>query len=125
MPKTDLVFYRETDGTIPLLEWFYELDTTIRAKCRAKLERLIMFGYQLRRPDCDYLRDGIYELRARQGTVNYRILYGFAGKNLVLLSHGCTKEKEVSPREIERAIRNMDRYKRNPKAHSGTDVVEI
>jgi phage-related protein len=125
MPKTELVLYREADGTIPLVEWLMEFDVVVRAKCRAKLERLAVFGYQLRRPDCDYLRDGIYELRARHGNVNYRILYGFAGKNLVLLSHGCTKEQEVPKKEIEIAIQSMVQYKKNPKAHIGIDEAKL
>jgi phage-related protein len=125
MPKTDLILYRDAEGTIPLLEWMMGLDVVVRAKCRAKLERLAVFGYQLRRPDCDYLRDGIYELRARHGTVNYRILYGFAGKSLILLSHGCTKEQEVPKKEIEQAIQNLVHYKKNPKAHIGIDEVQL
>jgi putative component of toxin-antitoxin plasmid stabilization module len=75
-------------------------------------------GFQLRRPNCDYLRDGIYELRAKHGTVNYRILYAFAGKNIALLSHGCTKEKTVPQIEIERAIRNFAQYNKNPYKYS-------
>jgi hypothetical protein len=34
----------------------------------------------LRRPHADYLEDGIYELRWRNGTVQYRILYFFHGR---------------------------------------------
>jgi putative component of toxin-antitoxin plasmid stabilization module len=67
------------------------------------------------------LRDGIYELRTRYGSVNYRILYGYAGQNIVLLSHGCTKEREVPKAEIERAIKNIKNYKQNPKAHTGSE----
>ena len=39
----------------------------------------------------DLLRNGIYELRAKVGTVNYRVLYFFCGSNVACLSHGLTK----------------------------------
>jgi phage-related protein len=61
-------------------------------------------GHELRRPEADFLRDGIYELRASYQGVHYRVLYFFAGKAVVVLSHGLTKEKEVPPREIDQAV---------------------
>jgi len=65
-----------------------------------------------------FLRDGIYELRARHRNVHYRILYAFIGQNIVLLSHGFTKEKKVPDKEINRAVRNRDSYIRNSEAHT-------
>jgi len=118
MPKTELRAFRKDDGTIPLIEWLDGLPEKARRNCIVKIERLRDMGFQLRRPDCDYLRDGIYELRAKHGTVNYRILYAFAGKNVVLLSHGCTKEKAVLKIEIERAIKNLAQYNKNPDKYS-------
>ena len=118
MPKADIRIYQETDGTVPLLDWLDDLPDKAKDKCIAVISRLADFGNQLRRPDCDYLKDGIYELRARTGNVNYRILYGFAGRQIVLLSHGCTKEKKVPNKEINRAIENLRRYKHNPTAHT-------
>jgi hypothetical protein len=74
-------------------------------------------GNELRRPLADALRDGIRELRAKVGTVNYRVLYFFCGQNIVCLSHGITKEGNVPVAEIETALkrkrlveRDLDRY---------------
>ena len=50
------------------------------------------------------MRDGIYELRASYQGVHYRMLYFFAGKAVVVVTHGVTKEREVPPREIEQAV---------------------
>lgn len=50
--------------------------------------------------------------------MRYRILYGFVGKNIVLLSHGCSKKKEVPKRETNRAVRNIKNYTQNPEAHT-------
>ena len=61
-------------------------------------------GNDLRRPEADHLRDGIYELRASLQGVHYRVLYFFSGKAVVVLSHGLTKEREVPVRDIELAF---------------------
>ncbi len=46
--------------------------------------------------------------------VNYRILYGFVGNDVVLVSHGITKEQLVPAHEIELAVQRLARYKTNP-----------
>ena len=51
------------------------------------------------------MRDGIYELRASYQGVHYRMLYFFAGKAVVVLSHGFAKERVVPPREIDQAVK--------------------
>jgi putative component of toxin-antitoxin plasmid stabilization module len=48
--------------------------------------------------------------------VNYRLLYFFHQGNAVI-AHGCTKEREVDDRDIERAIERKMRYEKNPKGH--------
>lgn len=118
MPKTKLRAFRKDDGTIPLIEWLDGLPNKAKLNNLVKIERLRDMGFELRRPDCDYLDDGIYELRAKHGTVNYRILYAFVGKNIILLSHGCTKKKSVPKTEIERAIKNLAQYNKNPEKYS-------
>jgi len=117
MAKTKVVIYQEQKGQVPLLSWLDSLPSIVQDKCIVLVERLAEMGYELRRPHCDILRDGIYELRARHRNVNYRILYAFIGQNIVLLSHGFTKEKKVPDKEINRAIRNRDSYIQNSEAH--------
>src|SRR4051794_33773657 len=98
MPATAVRFYREDDGTIPVRDWLAELvrrDPKAAANCVAVIRRLAEMGHELRRPQADYLRDGIYELRAKRGRVNYRILYFFHGRNVALLTHALTKEDRV------------------------------
>jgi phage-related protein len=118
MAKTEVVIYQEQKGQVPLLSWLDSLPSIVQDKCIALVERLAEMGYDLRRPHCDILRDGIYELRARHRNVNYRILYAFIGQNIVLLSHGFTKEKKVPDKEINRAIKNRDSYIQDAKAHT-------
>ena len=118
MPETQIWLYQDADGTAPLLDWLDNLSDKAKDKCIAVITRLADFGNQLRRPDCDYLKNGIYELRARVGNVHYRILYGYVGKQIVLLSHGCKKEKKVPAKEINKTIENLQKYKQNPTAHT-------
>ena len=118
MPKTTIRIYRESSGSVPLLEWLDEQPVKVQDKFVVLIELLAEKGYDLRRPSCDFLESGIYELRARYLNVQYRILYAFVGKNIVLLSHGCTKDAEVPKKEIEKAIENRRKYMSNPDVHT-------
>src|ERR1700676_1511134 len=104
MPKSRVVIYREEDGSAPFVDWFTDLPVHARDKVLVRIDRLGELGHELRRPEADFLRDGIYELRASHQGVHYRILYFFAGKAVAVLSHGLTKESNVPPREIDQAI---------------------
>lgn len=112
-----MVFYKDNKGC-PVLEWINELDKRTFAKTYVRLQRLKELGHLLRRPEADYLRDGIYELRWKIGHINFRILYGFNGKELIILLNGLTKEKEIPDREIECALTRLNLFKQNPKAHT-------
>ena len=46
MPRIEIVYYREDDGSIPLVDW---------------LERLEELGHDLRRPEADYLGNDLFE----------------------------------------------------------------
>lgn len=120
MPRADVYFFMASDKMVPVLDWLRQLrqrDRRAYAKCVVRIRRLAQEGHALRRPEADYLRDGIHELRARQGRVNYRILYFFHGQNVVILAHGLTKEDEVPDTEIERALRRKEAFEQNPKLH--------
>jgi phage-related protein len=121
MPTTKLIFFREADGTAPAVEWLIQLrkeNARAFAKCRVRLARLAEMGHELRRPEADYLRDDIYELRSRLGTVNYRVLYFFYGRNFAIVSQGFTKEAEVPNREIEQAIKRKLAFVASPSKHT-------
>ncbi|MFL5245819.1 MAG: type II toxin-antitoxin system RelE/ParE family toxin [Gemmataceae bacterium] len=108
MPLTVVQVFRDEDGSVPLIEWLDDLQTTeprAFSKCLDMILRLEQLGNELRRPLADMLRDGIYELRAKVGRVNYRILYFFSGSNVCCLSHGFSKEKNVPSSQIDLAVR--------------------
>ena len=113
-----MVFYREDDGSVPLIEWLDRLPAKAQAKCVARLKRLEDLGHELRRPEADYLRDGIYELRVSLGGVHCRILYFFYGNIAAVVLHGMTKERRVPPREIDRAIERKKKFPANPTRYT-------
>lgn len=118
MPQTDVVFFSEHDGSVPLLDWMDGLPPKAQDKAIARIERLAECGHELRRPEADFLRDGIYELRIQHRRVRYRMLYFFHGRQGVL-SHGfIKKQRQVPPMEIDRAIDRHERFKADPEKHT-------
>jgi phage-related protein len=118
VPQIDVVFYREDDGSVPILEWLDTLQPKALDKCRVRIERLKEAGHDLRRPEADFLRDGIYELRIGLQHLNYRILYFFHGRTAAVVSHGLIKEAEVPTKEIAKAIQRKQKFERDPKLHT-------
>ena len=117
MPVTRVVFFTPEDGSCPLLAWLDRLPAKAQDKCIVRIERLTEMGYELRRPEADFLRDGIYELRVTFQSVNYRMLYFFHRRTAVI-SHGLTKERQVSDREIELAIRHRELFEKDPARYT-------
>lgn len=118
MPQTKIVLFREADGAVPLLEWLAELPEKAQLKCRARIKRLAEQGHELRRPEADYLRDGIYELRVALQSVNYRMLYFFHGQVAAVVSHGLVKERVVPAKEIDAVVARKARFERHPERHT-------
>jgi phage-related protein len=115
---TRVVFYREDNGDVPLLQWFDTLDDKAQDKCRLRLERLRQLGHELRRPEADYLRDSIYELRVSLRGMQYRMVYFFHGKVAAVVSHGLVKEQKVPPKEIDLAVRRKQQFEKAPRPHT-------
>lgn len=118
-----IVFFSDGRGGTPFLDWFDRLPERAKIQCRARLGLLADQGHHLRRPAADYLRDGIYELRAKAGKVQYRILYFFHGRTAVVVSHGITKHgAPVPPIEIERVRKRKLAFEADPDAHTHVEA---
>jgi len=118
MPATNVIFYREDDDSVPILDWLDAIPAKAQVKCLARLKRLEDLGHELRRPEADLLRDGIYELRVGLQGIHYRMLYFFHGKDVAVVSQGLTKERRVPPREIDAAISRMKKFEADPERHT-------
>lgn len=101
-----------------MLEWLDGLPGKVQLKCLARIERLKQEGHALRRPETDFLRDKIYELRIGFQGINYRMLFFFHGKIAAVISHGIVKEDKVPPKQIDAAIEQMKNFECDPKAHT-------
>ena len=128
MPEINVVFYREADGSVPTRLYLSSLPVKAEDKCVRMIERLKALGREIRRPEADYLRDHIYELRTQLRSVQYRLLYFFYGTEVddtltAIISHGVIKEKRVPPKEIEQAIARRQTFLDNPQRH--TEEIEI
>jgi phage-related protein len=119
MAGVRVIFFKELDGTVPLIDWLESLqEKRARSKCLALVKLLSVMGHDLRRPRSDALRAGIRELRTEAGHVNYRILYFFYGKDCVVLSHGLTKDSSVPDSEINKAIERKTAFASDPDKHT-------
>jgi len=118
MPPTRVVIYCDEDGEAPFIAWLLSLPESAQDKVRLKAARLAELGHEMRRPEADYLRDGIYELRAAVRGVQYRVLYFFHGREAVILTNGLTKEQRVPGREIELALRRKRLFENHPAKHT-------
>lgn len=107
----DVDFFRKQDGSCPVEDFLDTLDT----KMRAKILRLVMLleqnGNELREPYSKPLGDGIFELRAKQGSDITRVLYFFVIGHKIILTNGFIKKSLKTPRsEIELAKRYRADY---------------
>jgi phage-related protein len=104
---------------VPFITWFDRLQYKVQDKCTVRLERLAEEGHLLRRPEADYLGDGIYELRARHGGIRYRILYFYHGRNVAVISHGFLKKQAKVPVcEIRKAHSRKTVFERHAARHT-------
>jgi len=123
LPPTELLFFMTERGSVPVLDWLTRLDARdprAADKCVARLERLGAFGHELRRPEADHLQDGLFELRVRHGTVNYRMIYFFHGRHTAVLVEGLIKKDRVPAAAIARSLRRRLVFERDPNAHTHT-----
>ena len=89
---------------IPTGEVRAYLDSLDRAESKSvmtAIKALKLIGPNLRRPYYDYLRDGIFELRARR----HRILYCRQGDRFTLLTVFFKKGADVPREEIDAALK--------------------
>ena len=122
MPETRIVFFQDENKKVPVLNWLNTLRQQDRkgyANCIARIEQLAEAGYELRRPAADFLRNGVYELRAKHVRVQDRILYFFHGQNVVVLAHAIVKEEDRVPDiDIDRAIAQRELFSTSPEKYT-------
>ena len=118
MPKVDIVFFADEDGSSPVISWLNDLPKKIRVKGYAKINELAEKGFELHRPQVEHLRDKIYELRWSRSGNQYRILFFHYKRTAVILAHGLIKNvRKVPQKDIDIAINRKKVYELNPSKH--------
>lgn len=97
----EVEYYELPDGSRPAEEFILAQDVKMQAKIFMALK-----GPMLREPFSKPLGEGIFEVRAKQGTDISRVLYFFVvGKKVILTNGFVKKTQKTPPREIEKAKR--------------------
>jgi hypothetical protein len=52
------------------------------------------------------------------GTCNYRLLYFFHGRQVAVLAHGLTKERQIPKADLETAIKRKKLFEADPEKHT-------
>ncbi len=107
----DVDFYELSNGTEPVRDFLDGLDIKLRAKMYREIDLLVMNGPELREPHSKHIEDGIFELRAKQGSDISRVLYFFFVGKKAILTNGFIKKTMKTPRaEIELAKKYRQDY---------------
>jgi phage-related protein len=103
----EVIFYETPSGQVPVDDFLDSLQNKVRAKVEKWFAKLEEHGPNLPRPYADIVVGKIRELRIVFGSNQYRILYFFFGK-IIVLTHGFPKKSDkVPPLEIKRAENYM------------------
>lgn len=103
----EIIFYSDKAVKSPVDKFLDEMQPKARAKAEKWLEKLEKEGSDLPRPYADIVRGKIRELRVSFASNEYRFLYFFFSKRIII-THGFFKKGDKVPvGEIERAERMM------------------
>ena len=91
-------FYDTEDGRTPAQEFLDSLEPKMNAKMVGLMEILEEKGYSLREPYSAPLEDGIFELRAVQGSNISCALFFFYVEGRIVITHGFIKKTQKTPR---------------------------
>ena len=107
----EAIFYDLPDGTEPALDFIKSLDVKMRAKLERSINLLQQAGPELRLPYSEHLEDGIFEVRAKQGSNITRVLYFFFVGKKIILTNGFVKKTQKTPKnELTLAKKYRDEY---------------
>ena len=106
-----VIFFELPSGQCPVKDFLNDLNEVKDLPyIDHGFERLRKLGNNLRRPQADYLRDKIYELRVKTRNGQFRFLY-FFDKNIICITHGFKKKtRKVPDQQIDLAIKYRNIY---------------
>lgn len=118
MDRYQVLYYEDEKGFSPIEMFFAKLTEKQRSKTYRDIELLSLYGNFLREPQSKYIRNGIYELRTKQGSDISRILYFFfVGKKIILTNGFMKKTQKLPERELKLAIKYKEEFIKRGKYH--------
>ena len=112
----EIEFYELPGGRCPVENFLSTLDERKDLPyIMNSLDSLAEFGYQLKRPHADYLRDKIYELRINTRNGQFRLLYFYDGNKIIITSGLKKKIRATSDHQIDIAIGYRELYLKREK----------
>ena len=112
-------FYETEDGRTPTREFLDSLEPKMNVKMVGLMEILEERGYSLREPYSAPLEDGIFELRAVQGSNISRALFFFYVEGRIVITHGFIKKTQKTPRaQIELAKKYRSDFLKRQQAET-------
>ena len=109
--RIEVEFYELPDGSEPVREFLETLDKKMKAKMFREIDLLVENGPELRAPHSAPIEDGIFELRAKQGSDISRVLYFFYVGKKAILTNGFIKKTAKTPKnQIELAKKYKKDY---------------
>lgn len=111
MREYEVNFFIKENGDCPVKEFLLSIDKKMRAKILVDIDLLEENGPQLREPYSKHIGDGIFEIRAKQGSNITRVLYFFFVGKKIVLTNGFVKKTQKTPQsEIETAKKYRAEY---------------
>lgn len=106
-------FYEKENGEAPAEDFIRSLDAKMKAKIFRIVDMLEENGPTVRLPHSEYLEDGIFEIRAKQGSDISRVLYFFCiGRKIILTNGFVKKTQKTPPKELALAKQYRADYER-------------
>lgn len=108
----NIEFYRDKESNRCYIEEFLDsLDTKAKVHTLRNIQLLANFGNALREPYSKSIDDGIFELRIKQSSNVYRVLYFFYKDKNIILTNGFIKKTNKTPKnEINFAKECKNQY---------------
>jgi len=126
-PPMRIVFYRNSRGRLPALDWLSELadrDAALFVHVVATLEELAARGRALGPPACVHVAAGIHELRARAPRPCPPILFFFHGESAVALGPLTRPGDPLPLLSLVRACQHRRAFERDPIGRSHAEYAE-
>jgi phage-related protein len=94
----DCRFFKSAEGTEPVRDWLKSLPLNDMKEIGANIER-IQWRWPISMPLVGTLGGGLFEVRTKIDTLQYRVLFCIVDSAMVLL-HGFVKKSRAAPDEI-------------------------